>query len=1114
VKRRTITVLLALAGLIVLTVVAVKYFQFERRVGISYFRYRQEIGRATAYRPACRQSDSACTIWALFRGTHPFPYQSIAAQRSQDGRLIIIISEPPPAVTKRQLDQLVKVLFDKDLIFSQRLRWYIGTDGWVEDLVLTLNSDAARKPDLLGDPVLRDRIALLNSALFGTSYGGDLEAISARRPSFRPVAANIHVSPREISTWLRDNRLAWHPIDELGGKSVPWSTIQASGARGAYASDNDTMVLLTFPANMLSAAKHNANALESLRIPFRKFAVASDCVFGGVWTDGGQVAIVAKIRTEPFSILPPLRFETFVLLAAQSTDELAQSYERTAIFAGKLYSGEYFFKDWAPAYLSTPLIDTEFGALLNITDQILKSWSESGHVDYLYFTYPKPADFPFGRSGLLNLLEKKTGAESVLYNWNTAGSAVIVKEPSLTVLTVKQTGALPVTYGANGVPKQAGGQDLYTYEDKAYAYFAGLRDPNLARVVQYTVIYQLFRAVAKSSGTPERASGKAELRGPGNAEAEARQQAQTFLSELIKDLLDAADSGKLTRPPDLVAELKPQLEAFRAEHPEINNLALSRILADRLSPEARQLQISEVAEIKAYASDLEQQEQTFDSDIKSFNALVLVANNDPEAVSKDKLMQMRSSLEKRAAALKEGEDEFRRKLGDPDGTTALRTTINELVSSDANLDEVRSKYIEINKVDPIGAIKTPSTVLSWRRKKALVLMGGHNLDANAVHFQATEGVHGLVLEKQEDGTTIVKYNPAEADSVEGHSADIARAIEHDGEHDPAALGRLTSGPVDIRAPSVALELNSSQIPAVGSAEGFGRLGARVYDAKAPFVTDLKSIAGKNECCVFVAESTDGDTFIAALNDTPPPPALAVEIRDTPSLVEYVGRLSKSSDKPLIFLNEPESMVRALALNFKGGLDDSFELAKVEAATEHASASNSRQVEIIMQRDLNAQTSELTLDATDESHKTELARRLAVPRPVEFWSEAKVTELDHVRLENILRAANWDTANNGTPAAYVLSFGSSGQSPRSSLEIIAGLSGPDAQSSKLQLLSAEHRALAEASRNRSSVAQFYLTVRNHMKMLPRMQLQRFFGVLHDNDTTILFTGVQRIDKGVV
>src|ERR1700688_2842403 len=122
-RRRITIAVLGVAGLF-LVFLGLKYFQFKREVGVSYFKFRKEVRRATSYRPACSDADAACAVWTQFRHAHPFPYQSIAGKRSSDGNLILIVSEPSPRLTRRQLDVLIKALFGSELVSFQRLRWY------------------------------------------------------------------------------------------------------------------------------------------------------------------------------------------------------------------------------------------------------------------------------------------------------------------------------------------------------------------------------------------------------------------------------------------------------------------------------------------------------------------------------------------------------------------------------------------------------------------------------------------------------------------------------------------------------------------------------------------------------------------------------------------------------------------------------------------------------------------------------------------------------------------------------------------------------------------------------------------------------------------------------
>jgi len=159
-------------------------------------------------------------------------------------------------------------------------------------------------------------------------------------------------------------------------------------------------------------------------------------------------------------------------------DELAQSYERSNIYSGPIDK----VHDWAPIYLSDALIDTEYGSLLNITDQLLKSWSMHGEVQYVNFAYPAPREYPFPTK-----LTTHAGTHGVTFNWNTKGAGYEIEANGAETVALNRTGALPVDYLGTSDER------LSTAEDTAYEYFARMNDPNLVRVVQYAGLYQLFR---------------------------------------------------------------------------------------------------------------------------------------------------------------------------------------------------------------------------------------------------------------------------------------------------------------------------------------------------------------------------------------------------------------------------------------------------------------------------------------------------------------------------------------------------------------------------------------------------------------------------------------------
>ena len=397
--------------------------------------------KLTPFDPKCG-NDGLCKVWQGFRSVHPFPYQTFAVAPLHGGSVTLIISEPPPVpgISKTKLEQLVRTAFGTDFMEYTTRRWMVGVDGWLEDVVVQIKPSSpqyAANPE--NDPVIQDRVRVLQAILFGTRLGAVLERADADYKAIAHAsAADIASNPAELRSWVSSQSGGWMPLDPYQPDgATKLDALLNSGPAGAYIGDDQQLVVFVLPAKVLDEARIDADKMEALRRPFRLFAVSSDEVLGGVWNQEGGLALIGRSRRAQQESIPPLRFETFAALALENTKELQQSYERTNLFAGKLLSGPQLLRDWAPILLSDSLIDSEFGALLNITDQLLKSWSEGGYIDYLYFDYPlsPPKDgFVFGTEPLSHIVERELGGKSVLFNWNTAGAAVIASDQNLSFL--------------------------------------------------------------------------------------------------------------------------------------------------------------------------------------------------------------------------------------------------------------------------------------------------------------------------------------------------------------------------------------------------------------------------------------------------------------------------------------------------------------------------------------------------------------------------------------------------------------------------------------------------------------------------------------------------------
>jgi hypothetical protein len=305
----------------------------------------------------------------------------------------------------------------------------------------------------------------------------------------------------------------------------------------------------------------------------------------------------------------------------------------------------------------------------------------------------------------------------------------------------------------------------------------------------------------------------------------------------------------------------------------------------------------------------------------------------------------------------------------------------------------------------------------------------------------------------------------------------------------------------------ALGLSRLHPSEVGSGKGFGRLGGRIYEGKQPFVADLRTIAQKNDCCIFVARDRSDIAYLAEQNLKPPPTALTYEVRDSASLVEYINRASArpgiAGERPVVFLDEPKASVEALAANFQGP-DDYLTLARAESLGDPVTEAANRRVSGVEDRDLNGQRAAVTL--TDVPKARSAVIDLARFHSPDVWRSAKVSVLDRESVNSIMRAAGWDTARDGTPMAVKISFGPGGSGASPGIDIMAGFGGNDAESGSATLL--VHRdAVSVASRKGASLAQILMTVRNEIKQLPQIQLRRLIGVIHDQDTPIIVTRLE-------
>lgn len=410
----------------------------------------------------CLAASRLDSLWAGFRKDFPYHLQTLAlSERQPDASRLLIISEPPPHADVARIRTMLAA-FDPVLqIKKQR----IGNDGWVKDLVLVLKNTQQ-------EVALQETLQQVHEYLFLTSYKADYLYLEQPAPFADERNWNQEIQAREIRQWMEEEE-SFYPVQ--GGAAEPIKKILSANRYGVFYSLRPGLVAWILPAN-----SDIGPYLKDARI----FSIDADLILGAM-AQGKAVAILGRERMNSLTTLPPLRLETISLLASAYKQELGQSFERKQFFAGR-YDGR---RDWAPIYLSDELKNTELGSLLNITDQLLKSWSCNGGVRYLNFQYPDPQTWCFGQS-----IATELGAGQLTFNWNTKGATYSIKDGATEYVALSRTGALPVSYIPNeDNPTAEQTKAVGPYEDLAYGCFANWQDPNLVRVVQYTALFQIFR---------------------------------------------------------------------------------------------------------------------------------------------------------------------------------------------------------------------------------------------------------------------------------------------------------------------------------------------------------------------------------------------------------------------------------------------------------------------------------------------------------------------------------------------------------------------------------------------------------------------------------------------
>ena len=407
----------------------------------------------------CEAAGLADSIYKDFRKKYRFHYQGIGMATFSDSSRMILLSDIPPHF---ETDSIAPIFAEFTHKTAQR-KHPIGYDGYTTDVLILLGNATQQNCDWL--------IRRLNKELFFSEYKPTVMTLPAeeKRQYFAQQNIDYQITLNEFNTWFMEDGEGFIHLDDTD-KVMSISNLFVAKARGVYFSQQ--------PGFVAWAVAKNADIAAQVG-DIRQFTLDADLILGAL-ADSSTLVIIGRERQSPLNELPPLQIESILLLASTTEKELSQSLDINDLMAGKMNNG----RDWCPTYLSRELENTEFGDLMTITDVLLKDWSERGTIQEGYYRYPEPGYYPFDKP-----LFKKLGLNELVYNWNTAGAMYAIDREGYTIYTLGRTGSLPVSYFNSQERSQSIG---YRYESQAYHYFATLGNTDLARVVQYTALYQLF----------------------------------------------------------------------------------------------------------------------------------------------------------------------------------------------------------------------------------------------------------------------------------------------------------------------------------------------------------------------------------------------------------------------------------------------------------------------------------------------------------------------------------------------------------------------------------------------------------------------------------------------
>lgn len=667
-------------------------------------------------------------LWTEFRMKNPINYQTVGIKAYEDGSYNVLLSEPSPDITIRDLKRFISEYHGKVLTHQCPM----GIDGWLQDAILCFNGLKDEEKDVF--------TSKLFTLLYGTDYKAAYEDLDDIQEHTNYIKENVHyqISAEELQQWfIEDGEML---VSQDGLIETDLATVLNSDQTGIYYSKE--------PGFVIWVLDRRRNSPVDFHIPARMFALDADLILGAiVMRNKNVIAVIGRERELSLHELPPMRVETMCLLAATTKKELSQSYERNNLVAGKMSGG----KDYAPILLSPELWHTEYGSILNVTDQMLKSWSQNGTVEYERFTYPKPYDWAFVDGASIDL-----DVSELTYNWNTSGAGYAIEADEnnpYMIYALNRTGSLPVSYIPGETDSITENDKVFLAEETAYDFFSGLASPELIRVVQYASLYQIFVNCNFHLKQYDLPTYTINTKNVENSVDKLLISIAAFNDEQRQEIKDYYNR----RYDKLIAQ-KDSLESLKTwAKPDNYDELLFYVYFELLFSDPEHTSTAVITKFDTLSNIVK---EVTDMNNALFVSSVSHYIVNPRDIDYTRISRLYECINKEDAGYVLTNDDYAMLYA-----WVLADKVKDMQTYNAlfnvfQTQNLRDIYIESNKESCSQWIKCPTVVQSWNMRDSARWAGGHNLNSRITPVKVDNSLAKgqCFVEKQADGSKIIRIS--------------------------------------------------------------------------------------------------------------------------------------------------------------------------------------------------------------------------------------------------------------------------------------------------------------------------------------------------------------------